>query len=118
MANLQPTLDKRSVTSERAQQLDAVVWAALFIWIGIGMLAAVPWGWSLVGIGVLIGAAQFARWQIGTTVDSFWVACGAVILAAGLWDVLRLPWPLAPVLLIALGLWLLAKTVMGTSRNA
>ena len=118
MANSQPTLDKGSFISERAQQLDAVVWAAFFIWIGVGMLAAVPWGWFLVGVGALIGAAQFARLQIGLAIDGFWIACGAVILAAGLWDVLRLPWPLAPVLLIGLGIVLLAKTLMGADRNA
>lgn len=118
MANLQSTLDKGSFMTERAQQIDAMIWAAFFIWLGVGMLAAVPWGWFLIGIGALIGAAQFARQQIGLTLDGFWIACGVVILAAGLWDLLRLPWPLAPVLLIALGVALLAKTIVGANRNA
>lgn len=117
MANSQLTNDERSFLTERAQQLDSIVWAVFFMWIGIGMLAAVPWGWFLIGVGALIGVAQLARWQIGMAADAFWVACAAVILAAGLWEVLRLPWPLAPLLLIALGVWLLAKTIIGANNR-
>jgi hypothetical protein len=117
MANLQPSLGERSFETERARQLDSVVWAVFFIWIGVGMLAAVPWGWFLVGVGALIGVAQLARWQIGMTIEGFWIACGAVIFAAGLWDLLRLPWPLAPMLLIGLGVALLAKTIVSARRN-
>ena len=111
MANLQPSLDERSLTQERTRQLDSVVWAAFFIWIGVGMLAAVPWGWFLIGVGALIAVAQIARTQLGLTIDGFWLGCAAVILAAGVWELLRLEWPLAPILLIALGIALLAKTI-------
>ena len=118
MTNLQPSLGEKSFETERARQLDSGVWAVFFIWIGVGMLAAVPWGWFLVGVGALIGVGQLARRQIGLPVDGFWIACAVVILGAGFWDAFRLPWPLAPIFLIALGLWLLAKTVMSSNHSA
>lgn len=116
MTNVQPSLNDRPTTQDRAQQSDSVVWAAFFIWIGIGMLAAVPWGWFLIGVGALFAVAQVARSQVGLTVDGFWLGCAGVILAAGVWDLLRLEWPLAPILLIALGIALLAKTI-ATARS-
>ncbi len=97
---------------ERARQLDSVAWALFFIWVGVSMLVPIPWGWFLVGVAVLILAVQFARWQMGMTIEGFWVACGAVCLAGGLWNVLELPWPLAPILLILLGMALLGRAVV------
>jgi hypothetical protein len=99
-------------TGERARQIDSVAWALFFIWVGVAMLAPIPWGWFLVGVAVLILAVQLVRWQMGMTIESFWVACGAVCLAGGLWNVLELPWPLAPILLILLGVALLGKAVI------
>ncbi len=99
-------------TGERARQIDSVAWALFFIWVGVALLAPIPWGWFLVGVAVLILAVQLVRWQIGMMVESFWVACGAVCLAGGLWNVLELPWPLAPILLILLGVALLGKAVV------
>jgi hypothetical protein len=81
------------------------------------MFAAVPWGWFLIGIAALVGIAQLARSQMGLKVEPFWIACAAVVLAAGLWEVLQLPLPLAPALLILLGVALVAKTVVGAMRN-
>ena len=99
-------------TNERARQIDSIAWAIFFIWVGVSMLVPIPWGWFLVGVAVLILAVQFARWQMGMTMEGFWVACGAVCLAGGLWNVLELPWPLAPILLILLGVALLGKAVV------
>jgi hypothetical protein len=116
MTKLQSSLPETSSETERTHQPDSVVWAIFFIWIGFSMLAVVPWGWFLIGVGALIGAAQVARKQIGMAIDGFWTACGAVIFAAGLWDLLQLPLPLAPVLLIGLGVVLLVKTFARTDR--
>ena len=114
MNGTQAPLDQGSSTekSERARQIDSVAWALFFIWVGVAMLVPIPWGWFLVGIAVLILAVQLVRWQSGMTIEGFWVACGAVCLAGGLWNVLELPWPLAPVLLILLGVALLGKVVV------
>lgn len=101
---------------ESARKLDAIAWAIFFIWLGITMLAEIPWGWFLVGVGVLILATQLARRQMSTPVEAFWVVCGAVLLVAGLWNVLALPWPLAPMLLILFGAALLARAVISLKR--
>ncbi len=101
-----------SKASDRARQIDSVAWAAFFIWLGIAMLEQIPWGWFLVGVAVLILAAQFARWQLGMVIEGFWIACGTVFLAGGLWNVLELPWPLAPILLILFGVAMLGKAVV------
>ncbi len=99
-------------SSDRARQFDSVAWAVFFIWVGVAMLAPIPWGWFLVGVAAIILAVQLARWQIGLTIEPFWITCGAVCLAGGLWNVLQLPWPLAPILLILLGVALLGKAVV------
>jgi hypothetical protein len=96
---------------ERSRYIDSVAWALFFIFVGVAMLAQVPWGWFLVGIGVVTAGAQIVRWQTGLKVESFWVACAAVFLAGGVWDLLTLPLPLAPVLLIALGVVLLGRLI-------
>lgn len=113
MNSPQASLSQGSSTekSERARQIDSVAWAVFFIWVGAAMLAQIPWGWFLVGIAVLILAVQLGRWQMGMPIESFWVACGTVFLAGGLWTLLDLPLPLAPILLILLGIALLGKAV-------
>ncbi len=96
---------------ERARQVDAVAWAIFFIWVGVSTLAHVPWGWFLVGVGALVMGAQASRWRMGLEVDRFWLACGAVFLAGGAWELLAIPWPLFPVLVILFGVTLLWKAV-------
>jgi len=118
MNSTQPAFGQGSSAemSEPTRQLDSVAWAVFFIWVGIAMLAEVPWGWFLLGVGVLILAAQFARWWMDIKVEGFWVACGVVFLTGGLWTLLDLPWPLAPILLILLGVTLLGKAVVDVRR--
>ncbi len=100
-----------SEKGDLAQKLDNIAWAVFFIWVGIAMLTALSWEWFLLGVGIVILAAQFARWQIGARIEGFWVACGAIFLAGGMWTVLQLPWSLGPILLILLGVVLLGKTI-------
>jgi hypothetical protein len=118
MNRMQPAFGQASSTeeSETARKLDTFAWAAFFIWVGIAMLAELPWGWFLLGVGVLILAVQLVRLQINMKIEGFWVACGAVFLAGGLWKLLALPWPLAPILLILLGVALIGKAIVGVKR--
>src|ERR1700746_1121353 len=103
--------------SDLARHLDSIAWAAFFIWIGIAMLVAMSWGWFLVGLGILILTAQLARLQMNIKIEGFWVACGAVFLIGGLWTVLNLSsWPLAPIVLILLGVVVLGKGIIGIRR--
>lgn len=115
---MQPVFGQPSTeTSARARQIDSVAWALFFIWVGVAMLEQVPWGWFLLGVGVLTLAAQFARWQADVKIEGFWVACGTVFLAGGVWTLLDLPWPLVPVLLILLGVALLGKAIGRIGRR-
>ncbi len=102
--------------SELARRLDAAAWAAFVIWIGIALLAALSWGWFLLGVGILILAVQVAHLQMGAKIEGFWVACGVIFLAGGLWKLYELPWPLTAILLILLGAALLVKAVFGVMR--
>jgi hypothetical protein len=109
MNNTQPA-------SEKSEKIGSIAWAVFFIWVGIAMLAEVPWGWFLLGVGVLILAAQLVLWQMSLKFEGFWIACGLVFVAGGVWTLLQLPWPLAPILLILLGVALLGKTIVGAKR--
>jgi hypothetical protein len=113
MSGPQPAFGSASTAqqTERARQLDTIGWAVLFIWIGIAMLAGLLWGWFLMGTGILILAVQVGRWRIGVDVEKFWMACGVVLLAGAAWQLLHLPWPVAPLLLILLGVILLGKVI-------
>jgi hypothetical protein len=116
---MQPASGQGSSTekSELTGHLDSMARAIVIIWIGIAMLVAISWGWFLVGLGILILAAQLARSQMNIKIEGFWVAWGAVFLVGGLWTVLNLAsWPLAPIVFILLGMVLLGKAVISIRR--
>ncbi len=116
MDNMPPLLGEGSSVSEAARRVDSVAWATFFIWVGVAMLMEVPWGWFLSGVGILTLAAQFFHWQLDRKTDRFWIACGVVFLAGGVWTLLQMQWPLAPILIILLGVALLGKALMASSR--
>ncbi len=49
------------VTSDK---IGSVAWAVFFIWAGVALLANVPWGWFLLGVGIVTLTAQIARWLL------------------------------------------------------
>jgi hypothetical protein len=100
-----------SSQDKRARQIDSAAWAVLFIWVGVVMLADMPWAWFLLGVGVLIVGAQIVRRQLGLKIEMFGVVVGLIMLAAGVWDLVALPMPLMPIILIVLGGYLLWKTL-------
>ena len=119
MNSTQPTSGQQSSAekSGRTGHLDSMARAIFIIWIGIGMLLAISWGWFVVGLGILILAAQLARSQMNIKIEGFWVAWGALFLVGGLWTVLNITfWPLAPIVLIVLGMVLLGKAVISIKR--
>lgn len=103
-------------TKEQIRQLDSIGWAILLIWIGVAVLADVGWGWTLLGMGCIILGAQTTLWRRSEGIDAFSVACGVVFLVGGAWLVLGLTWPLAPVLLILLGVAMLWNAMSGMLR--
>jgi len=66
MNSLQSTSGQGSSNekSELTRHLDSMARAIFIIWIGLAMLLAMSWGWFLVGLGILILAAQLARSQM------------------------------------------------------
>ena len=119
MNSTQPPSGQGSSTekSELARQFDFAARAIFVSWIGIAMLLTISWGWFVVGLGILILAAQLARSQMNIKIEGFWVAWGALFLVGGLWTVLNITfWPLAPIVLIVLGMVLLGKAVISIKR--
>ncbi len=112
-SNLTPSPES-SERNERLRQIDSCAWAVFFMWVGVVMLAGVPWAWFLVGVGVLILGAQMMRRMWNLNVEAFGVAVGLIIFAGGVWDLLSLPWPLMPIILILLGAYLLWKALSPT----
>ena len=110
--------DEVASKSEAVRRIDAVAWALFFIWVGSSILANISWGWFLVGIGAIVLGAQAAVVRIASEkVNGFWLICGAVFLAAGLWEIFGLTWPLAPLLLILLGVGVLWQAFFSRSEQ-
>ena len=114
MADTQASLVPSDDKADPHRQIDSAAWAVFFIWLGVVMLAGLPWDWFLLGVGVLILGAQMMRQQRSLKVDRFGVVIGVIILSAGMWDLLALPLPLMPIILIVLGGYLLWKTLSRT----
>jgi hypothetical protein len=117
---MQPTSGQQSSTekSKLTRDLHSIARAIFIIWIDTAMLLAMPWGWFLVGLGILILAAQLARSQMKIKIEGFRVAWGMVFLIGGLWTVLNFAsWPLAPIVFILLGVVLLGKAVSASGAD-
>jgi hypothetical protein len=117
MASTQSPDVQSEVPSERSRQIDSGAWAVLIIWVGVVMLIGVPWAWFLAGVGALMLGAQMLRRQSNLTVEPFGVAIGLIFLAGGVWELLALPLPLIPIILIVLGAYLLRKAVWPSSER-
>jgi hypothetical protein len=119
MNKTQPTSAQGSSTEETkfTGHLDSMARAVFSIWIGVAMLVAISWGWFLVGLGILILAAQLARSQMNINIEGFRVAWGALFLVGGLWTVLNIgSLPLAAMVFILLGTVLLGKAIISIRR--
>ena len=97
-----------SVPGDRETLLDSVAWAALFIWVGAAWLAGLELGYILLGIGLLVLAMQGARRLARLGLETLWVLVGCGFFAAGYWELWNIGVPLAPIVLIAAGISLLA----------
>ena len=110
VSNLRSELPEREALSQR---LDAVGWALFMIWVGFAFLVDIGWGWGLLGVAAIILGETAVRWNRDLNVGGFWVVVGLMFLVGGLWELLQVPWPLAPILIIGCGLAILWGALSG-----
>ncbi len=93
------------------RNIDALGWGALFIWWGITLLVKLPAGVGLIGVGLILLAANAARYFQGLRVSAFTTTIGILALVWGGLEmagtVLPYSLPVFPILLIVLGLLIL-----------
>jgi hypothetical protein len=99
------------------KRVEAGAWGAVFVWIGIALLAHVSWDAGLIGVGVAILAAQLARRAFGIKVEGFWVAVGCLFVVGGVWGLVQVRVGLVPVLCIIAGLALFVRAVAGRRQQ-
>lgn len=97
-----------------SDKLDAAGWGLSFVWVGVAALASAGWGWGLVGIAVIILGEAVLRWRLDLKVGRFWIGVGTIFLVGGLWELLSIPWPLVPVLIILCGVAILWGALSGS----
>ncbi len=96
-----------------AHRLDTAGWALFIIWIGLALLFDIGWGWGLVGVAAIILGEAVVRWFKGLRMHAFSIAMGLMFLLGGVWQLVPVRFPLAPLLIIGLGLALLLNTLRG-----
>ncbi len=92
---------------DRAIRFDLAGWALFLIWVGVAWLGNVGWGVGLLGVAVITLGMQAVRKAYGVRVELFWVFVGLGFAIAGLWEWLEIQRPLAPLILIAVGIAIL-----------
>jgi hypothetical protein len=100
-----------------AHKLDVFAWSFFFIWIGIALLSNVGWGIGLLGVGIIILGKQATRKYMALGFETFGVACGALFLLGGIWELFSVRMSLVPIVCIAAGLALLVSALSGKSEN-
>jgi len=103
---------------DRASKYDAAGWALFFIWVGIAWLAEVSLAVGLLGVAAITLGMQAIRKIYGVRVEGFWVLVGLGFAVAGFWQWVDVEKPLAPIVLIAIGIALLVWRVWPWSRHS
>ena len=103
---------------DRASRFDAAGWALFFIWVGIAWLAEVSLAVGLLGVAAITLGMQAIRKISGVRVEGFWVLVGLGFAVAGSWQWVDVEKPLAPIVLIAIGVALLVWRVWPWSRHS
>ena len=97
---------------DRTSKYDAAGWALFFIWVGIAWLADVGFGVGLLGVAAITLGMQAIRKASGVPVEGFWILVGIGFAVAGFWQWIDIQLPLAPIVLIAIGIALLVWRVL------
>ena len=114
MENLKEKVHSRESREQRdlMKRITTIGWGLFFIWVGFAWLMGYGLGWGLLGVGILTIAVQALRYLFHVKVEGFWLIVGMAFFAAGFWELWSLEIPLAPVLLILLGIGLLLRYFM------
>ena len=95
----------------KSRNIEAIAWGALFIWWGITLLIQFPAGVGLIGVGLILLAANAARYFQGMRLSGFSTTIGVLALLWGGMElagtVLPFELPVFPIILIVLGLMIL-----------
>lgn len=94
-------------------------WGLFLVWMGASFIIKWDPGISLVGVGVIILGAQFARKINQLSYEIFWLVIGGLILVAGFSDLTGVDLPreyIFPGLLIAAGLGVLYQLMQGKNK--
>lgn len=97
---------------DRTSKFDAAGWALFFIWVGIAWLADIGLGAGLLGVAAITLGMQAIRKVSAVPVEGFWVLVGICFAVTGLWQWLDVQLPLAPIVLIGIGVALLFWRVL------
>jgi hypothetical protein len=114
----EPAINEKEIkmndSIRKNRNIDALAWGALFIWWGLTLLIQFPAGVGLIGVGLILLAANAARYFQGMRVSGFTTAIGVLALVWGGLElagtVLPFALPVFPILLIVLGLMVLFGT--------
>jgi len=121
-ADGRPDFDKMTDFMERhdrTSKYDAAGWAFFFIWVGTAWIAGFSLGVGLLGVAAITLGMQAIRKGSGVPVEGFWVLVGIGFAVAGLWQWLNIQLPLAPLVLIGVGVAVLFWRVLPkNSREA
>ena len=105
---------------DRSNLLDVVGWALFFIWAGVAWLMGVSLGWVIIGTGILLLGLQVARGLFRARIDVFWIVVAMAFVIGGFWELWEVAIPLAPIILIAVGIglliWYCTKTLRHRNR--
>ena len=94
---------------DRTNHLDSIGWALFFIWVGVSWLAGFGFGIGLLGVAIIILGMQALRWLLKLKIEGFWVLVGVAFAIGGVWELVEIDMPLAPVLLVVVGFVILGS---------
>ena len=105
---------------DRSHLFDVVGGALFFIWAGVAWLMEVSLGWGIIGTGILLLGLQAVRGLLHAKVDVFWIVVAIAFVIGGFWELWEVAIPLAPIILIAVGIgllvWYCTKTLNRRKR--
>lgn len=105
-----PDFDKMKAfmrQEDRSSLFEVVGWALFFIWVGFAWLMGFSLGVGLLGVGILTLGMQGIRYLNHVKVQGFWLVVGLAFVVGGFWELWSVAIPLAPVVLIGLGIGML-----------